>query len=721
MRGISSHDVLPVDLSHPDEPLWSKQLRTDAGIPPIPFRKIPRVRPKRKLSESAAAAILRMCSTRGGGAHAWWLDPPQTLEEQIELFNRRKHCLDDDDEEGSALRELFKSLEQHAHDINADAKEANPLAFATLYWEQVLKCNCWVWGISFLCDFDANRKGKTAGAIINALLWMFPNDPAWHMFIPYTDEWGRHVELFRRPNLRSIKLIQQYLRSHPEDLGDPKKQPYDPENIDKFNRIKNALPNCFLPCYPEPSATESKLTAWQGAPDADYHKNIIMPEWRKWIPKYAISSDSEYEKRFILDVPYESRTIKGSQRQVEWTILFKSYESKDEKFSGAAVRAIILTEGIKQTHLNEIKQRFQTDAFASWDYTPYESRNTGVKSNLAHKVFTGKEVLPLHPFVFSGFGIGKVPTYVLSEEKKMDLERMWRGRPEGKARLEGEFFSSSPVVLSNLDLHFHGLPWTKQELFDRYPGGQIYRSLDPGYDHPTVGAWGYLTRLNTWFIYRVFAETGLSIGQRCEKMIKLSGNERHIYKYGQGQDDYYYEEVHPNEDSEVSVTTVCDFHMFATDQRTLRPYSTNYIKEGLICTPSVTTKPRDRVQEFNNKLQPSTIVPHPERKVPPGAKVFFLLNEPGVAEACEKLENIFWQRYTTGDRKGDPKDEIQEHDDDELDAISYLVCSPYVWTAQRPPRKSPKENFSNRANPMTSYVKPQIGKRRKPIFQSTGY
>ena len=119
----------------------------------------------------------------------WWKNPPVDLEKRVEILHRFEDYVHDDSEHGEALRDLVKSLRAEAKDIADEAKRDNPLAFATLSYEQILKCNSWVWGVTYICDFDANRKGKTAGAILSALLWIFPNDPV-HRVHPwkYWDE-----------------------------------------------------------------------------------------------------------------------------------------------------------------------------------------------------------------------------------------------------------------------------------------------------------------------------------------------------------------------------------------------------------------------------------------------------------------------------------------------------------------------------------------------------
>src|SRR5205814_8270896 len=98
--------------------------------------------------------------------------------------------------------------------------------------------------------------------------------------------------------------------------------------------------------------------------------------------------------------------------------------------------------------------------FASWDYTPAEPRNTGKKVALAYKVYKHEEELPLRHFVFTKFSVRTTPEHIIPKEKKADLIRMWEGTQEGKARLDGDFFASSGLVLDKLNRDFHCLEWS---------------------------------------------------------------------------------------------------------------------------------------------------------------------------------------------------------------------------------------------------------------------
>lgn len=56
------------------------------------------------------------------------------------------------------------------------------------------------------------------------------------------------------------------------------------------------------------------------------------------------------------------------------------------------------------------------------------------------------------------------------------------------------------------------------------------------------------------------------------------------------------------------------------------------------------------------------------------------------------MEELYWERFKTGDRKGMPKDEVPKDDDDELDVLGYMVSSPYRHNKYRPQRRMPPDN-----------------------------
>ena len=634
----------------------------------------------------------------------WWHLPPTDIGEMASLLAKRAYKLKEQSEEGNHLRKLFVTLQKRYNDIKEEIKKEHPIAFFKPSYEQSLLLNAWWTGVDFPVCFAANRIGKTACFVINAILWIFPNNPAWEMFsaslspslsddkhepwIPnirvleryYLDTYERPVQILPRPSITDLAILKDILKRHPYLQGDPTKSHLEETNQKKFETLQKLFNVTQRAAWPSPPIVEDG-TVWLGAPDYDFHRDIVMREWKRWLPQSAIKVWSKSELQFTIST--ESTT---NPKTTEWMLLCKSYDSEDTKWSGAAVNGIVLTEGLSTHIFNEVRQRIKANGFGSWDYTPYEARNAGQKTSLAFKVYKGEEQLPLSSYIFTRFSARKAPSHILPATKRDDLIRMWEGKKEGAARLDGEFYSSSPLVLSRLDRKFHALQWSKEELFQRFPTGQIYRGFDPGYDHPTACVWGLLAPGNKWFIYRIYSERGRTLPERCIDIIQLSNNERRKLKSSGNQ--LLHEEVHPHPNSEVVLLTAGDFHLFKMDEQSGIPYVNNYHREGLLLTESTHMRPKDRAVELDRKLTKSDYLVHPETGKTPGASVYFLINEPGVDTALSKMEGLFWERLQSGPNKGEAKDEVPSHGDDELDALCYLVCGPYSHTNYQPKRKN---------------------------------
>lgn len=636
----------------------------------------------------------------------WWLNPPQDLEGAMFMLESRAPFLQNDSPEGSALRALLRYVENAFNETHKEIEREHPLAFYKPSFEQSLLLNAWIWGFDSVVCFSANRIGKTCAFVVNGCLWIFPNNPAWECFAAnltptgdeenpftenplaseryYLDHQQRKVQLILRPNIQILKKIKQHYKDYPSLQGNPYLSHLDPANAKAFAMLQIAVPEVSIGSWPNPPISDNLQpnTIWLGAPDNAFHQEIVLKEWKRWLPRQSIKKWSDTELYFTL-------TTKDSTNPTttDWEIYCKSYESEDTKWSGSAVYGIILTEGPNLTIFNEVRQRLKTNAFFSWDYTPYEARNAGAKTKLAYDVFKGKEQLPLNAHIFTKFSARLAPSYILSDSKRADLIRMWEGKPEGDARLEGTFYSSSPLVLSRLDREFHILDWSFATLQEIYPTGQLYRGFDPGYDHPSCCCWALLAPGDIWFIYRYYSMRGRTIAERTDDIITMSNNVRQEFRYP-GDPNPHYREMHIRHNSEAYVLTAADFHLFKADEVSGVPYVNNYIREGLTLTESTHMRPKDRANEFDRKLTPNKLITHPLTKKTPGAKVFFLINEPGVSDALTKMEALFWERLASGPNKGEAKDEVPSHGDDELDATCYLVCGQYSHTNYSPPRNN---------------------------------
>lgn len=612
----------------------------------------------------------------------WITNPPDDLETIVQLLGIYEDRLNDKTPEGDTLRRLFKQAKRFYANSIQTVQENDPQAFFKPSYEQALLLNCWVWGINFVIIFSANRIGKTSALVFNGILWIYPNNPSFRCFKSYTDYLGRKVQVIPRPRIDQILSIQAALKVHPHLMGDPHKQPYDKEsgNAEKIATLQQIIPKAYESVYPYPPVQQGGQI-WLGAPDNDFHKHIIMPRWRSLLPK-PLLKDSEADRTFII-----STASTTNPKTTAHEIICKSYESEDTKWSGDAVHGIILTEGFTKEILDEVKNRVTNEAFMSWDYTPTEGRNVGKKVHLAYQVYKKKVELPLSPFVFTKFSVRTAPDFIIPKEKKADMIRMWEGTKEGVSRLDGDFFSSSGLILDALNRDFHCLLISKIQMLQLFPGGRFYRGIDPGFDHPTSCVWGYLLPNNIWIIYRTYSKRGTTIAERCRDIITLSGNKQERTPKG------FIREVHPPDNPEVFTANPTDYHTFKKDEVTGLTYANQYYNEGLAICESIHMGPEERAVKANTMLNSNShpYLAHPIKNVPPGARVYFLINEYGVANMLDKFDQLFWDRYKAGELKGEPKDKVPSHGDDELDGFCNLVCSPYIWTPRQATRRQPAE------------------------------
>lgn len=663
----------------------------------------------------------------------WMESVPESLADKTRLIQEHKSYLSSPGRKGKFLRRILKEVNREFNEVKEAAQQQDPLAFFKPSYEQALILNCWIYGIAFIGVYTANRIGKTTACIINFLLWIFPNSPQWKIsgiFKPYRvgDETndllnadnpnaGKLVQVLPRPDIATVAKINKWI-THNSLKPDPMVPHYEEPNRSILAALQQQHPDWLAPAFPYPPWNQGG-ECWMGAPDHAHHKQKIMPIWKKYIPSPFLLRYVPTEQEITIEVP-------GPTRKTCWNIIGLSFEQKETKWASGAVEAILITEGITPDVFKEAKLRFTTPGIGSHDFTPYDPANTNGSVALAQRIKSGKDKLPLPTFVFEGFSVFNAPKHILPEDKRLGLIESFKDDIQGTARLHGKFYTSSGLVLSNLSRDIHLLPLTPGEMFKMFPDGQIFRGLDPGLDHPTSCCWAYLLPSGQFLIYRILSERGMDIPTRCERIIKLSNNHPAKIKFGPGERDFYIKETHPNADSEIPVLTPTDYHTFKEDESTGQAYSLNYITNGLVIHPSCHTGPEERallvnsalkvspfypdlktyvthLQRLQNKALPKTKKPSPpisslqcmpcdrdilglQPPVPPGPKVYFLQYGPGIMSAIGLWEEFYWTRTLQGENKGQPKDKIPEHGDDELDAMSYIICGNYVWTRFKPQR-----------------------------------
>lgn len=623
----------------------------------------------------------------------WLINPPTDTQERLALIKKHHKLLKSPGPKGRMLRALLSEVES-LHEQNLEkARDLEPLHFFKPSFEQALMLNSWMLGIAFNCIYTANRIGKTTASIINILLWLIPNDPKWKIFQPYIDAKGRYVRVFPRPNIFSIKTIRHFREKEESKLPLQHKRPdpnlpiQDPINQRFLQRLQTKHPHVLDPAYPKHPWPKGG-TIWFGGPDQEHHEKILLPLWKKYIPKRILERFVISAREITMKIPEgEPDRPEATGKFTVWELTGKSYESKDTKWSSGAVNIIMLTEGVIPSIWSEVKARFLDPGIGSHDFTPYEPANQGAATSLAQKIKKGSEEVPLPHHVFENFSVYDAPEHIITPDQKKGLIKAYKGKPEEKARLEGTFYTTSALVLANFNRSIHLLPFSIEEMFKMFPEGRIYRAVDPGLDHPTACCWAYVLPSNIWIYYRFLAQRGLTIPNRCRRIIEMSNNTVHKVKWGKQPHEYYLQEIHNKPNSEIPIATVIDYHVFKMDESTGLQYATNYHVNGLAVTESIHTGPEDRAITFDSKLELSPFVPHLLTRKPPGPQIYFLQYGEGVMETVQKWEEFYWDRKKSGPDKGEPTDKLPSHGDDELDAGSYIAASPFVWTNYRPPAR----------------------------------
>lgn len=618
-----------------------------------------------------------------------------------------------------------RALEQYASAEKLRLIQQNPLASCRPSYFQTLKLNSWLTGATFLIDFDCNRGGKTVTSVLRVNMFMCPppaNAPMWklqHEDNPATKDARHPHQCLPPPAIATLYLLSG---SDPLRKLNPNLSHLHPDNLPIFlsgcrlspllshlrddidmvtgewkpaTNLSNLI-SSFDPTRPENLTLEKPLPKhhelWHGSPNHKKFKEACASAWFDWTPNQWIKRYVEHDG--IIEIQYPNG--------LSITVTSKSYDSATNVFASDAVRFILLTEGPHPDQWKEIGIRFEHPALGSWDYTVVEAANINSVAHYAEQVAKGKQPMPLKPIIFKDFGIEFVPSYILPPQKKAEMYRIHDGTPEGEARLYGHFYTTTPRALSNLDRDLHCLPMTLAEViamkFSKFDTAPLirFRGYDEGLDSPSACVWVALAPDQTWYVYRAWQKPKLSIGQRCEEIISLSGNLRKMKnppasasRVPWSDNDFYYEQIqHPH--GERICMTIADYHIFKEDQNTRRTHAMNYVKEGLLLRASITLGPEQRALMLNKLLEPLTLptislsVRGGAGEISPAspvrAKIYFLMNEPGVADMVDIFEEWYWEQYVRGEMQGQPKDKVADKNDHLADALSYVVLSPYKWS-----------------------------------------
>lgn len=567
-------------------------------------------------------------------------------------------------EEAESILEMVEEIEDVMELWQRAVMGECPIGYLKPSYEQAQILNAWSPqyepdaapnGYQSVIVYGGNRVGKTLAAVIDTLLWVLPNDPDWELFEPRVDHRGRGTyQVLKRPDWERWK-----------------------------RRGRLVYPGTEAP-------PKGACEIWHGVGRDDDWNNKVWLEYKKWMPQkwYGTRTDGfkaifKQEKRF----------------ETKWghNIVGMSMSAESEAWAGKAAWRVCIDEGMTKAIMNEALTRITGGGYFHQSYTPVEPANIGEKSRLAKLMYTQPHKYPLvgQSKFFVNISVEDAPEQVMTREKReADLKRYRAMGKEGDVRRKGGFFDTSPVVFSNFDRSRNVLPWTGQEIRKRFPDGIIYRGFDEGTANPSACCWAILTKHNEWIIFQEWEQSGISVSDRCIKVIELSGNIRDCIRWADTEEARRYREIMAHM---VIRRTFADSKIFRRNPEHVQDdWTETYAKSGLKLEKAASIPPKARCDTTNDLLRPDPTRKHLLQYDPKfnegklTGEQMETANGPGtrlyVSFECEKLierfENYLWQQISTGPNKGYFTDKPEEKDDHVVDCATYITCSKAKWFDQ---------------------------------------
>ncbi len=555
-------------------------------------------------------------------------------------------------EDERMLLEIYWTVYDEQQKLLNKIKGDCPIGWFKPSWEQAQVLNTWhpdydpemPKGYRSMCDFSSVRVGKTTALIINIGLWLGPYNKDWVVYEPYIDHLGRLVQVFPR---------------------------FD---WDEWNRSERRV---FTDDPPK-----SACVNWVGCVNENHFIQKLDPAFRKWIPdswigrKGRSGKDQEWYRAERL-----FKTRWGT------SVVFKLYESEMSDWSGEALHQASFDEGPPKDKLDEVVVRSEYIHIA---FTPREAANLGGRSALAHKIWKGDDVdkggQPLigkKKFFFSK--MADAPDHILSKEtRERRLLVASKMGEAGKVAVEGGFFQSSPIVFSNFERARNVLPIGGAELLKRYPDAMLIRGMDEGLANPTACTWYIVTPQNEWVAFQSWEQAGLSVGDRCDKIIMLSRNERTIFKWNEDETRRIYRESMKG----MRIRrTFADSKLFKRNPEKVEDnWATTYWNAGLRIERASNIGPAARCDFLNDMMRTEVTRKHilfgdpvhgaTEAANGPGSRWYVSIDCDKIIERCE---NYLWQQISTGARMGEFTDKPATGDDHTIDSFCYPPISGLRW------------------------------------------
>lgn len=562
------------------------------------------------------------------------------MQQEYELFrslSERRNRRDERELDKPILTEFYWLVMDERQKIERMLRNETPIGFFVPSYEQAQMLNAWFptedspLGRHTCLNFGSVRGGKTSATVVNAQLWMIPNDPEWMMF-----EW----------------------RDDPYGRGRYRVEPR--WNWDEWKRSGRRV-------FDASEAPKSACEIWHGVPDENHWKTKLEKEYRKWLPDRFIARKGRDREWNSTDKWFKTKN--GS------VLTAKLYNSEMQSWGGHELFLINLDEGPPQDKLEEVVFRTK---YLQWTYTPREAANLGGRSLVAKNAWQNKTRLTGYPDTEPLRILPKmeeIPAQVMDpEEKRKRIAIAESMGDRGKAAMGYGFFDSSPVVFNNFNRDKHVLPFGGAEALKKWPEAIKIRGFDEGTAHPTAVAWVMILRTGEYVVYRDFAEAGLSVTERCVKIIELSRNKRVVTQEHPDPDKIRYKE---QMEGEVIRRTFADSKIFRRNPETVQDdWVDSYARKGLRLERATNIGPAARCDFVNDMFLDDLTRRHLVTDLAPGHKLY-VCND--CTDLIERLENYLQEQLKSGPNKGDFTGQPQKNKDDLVDAFCYAACSKLRW------------------------------------------
>lgn len=391
----------------------------------------------------------------------------------------------------------------------------------------------------------------------------------------------------------------------------------------------------------------------------DYFKGDPAWSWVKDLPV----PDSEYKNiwmvgldyKVLKDVIWREKLIAGDSHlpgflpkdpeihilerdmQIEFpngsVITGKSADSGREKFQSASVDLVWIDEECDAEIFDECYQRtVDCGGKIIVTVTPLVDINSGLKTPWIYNLWEDKKN-GRKDIAFVNLSVLDNP--VIPEIEKQKLLEKWKGHPEERARLFGEFVRRSGLVYPNWDRKVH------VRRTNPPPDWYTVVSIDPAATGPTAALWGRVDPSGNIHLYREYLESDLPVSEHCAN-IKVKNR-------GDKVDLWLIDPVWGR-------------------QRTAENHKTGaqlYREQGLPVRLTDIDEDYGRLALFEY-LQGSVLGPEGR-----GQKLWV---DPTLHEFIEEIEHYIVDSYRSGPLKGLSKDKPRKRADDLINAAQFMAA-----------------------------------------------